>query len=690
MSQIHPPKGETVHTSSHVGYDPLAGHHERGTQDFWRLRLGHRTARSQTGDVMTWTAVANLNTARQGLALVTAPSPAGDLVLYAIGGDGGANAAVLGWVETFDPAAPAAWNNASVTPLSGQVLTGVAAATLAGQVHVIGGTRVGPVVSSVTTHNIFDPPTNTWAAAGTPAPLHTARAYHAAVTGTDGGIYAIGGVGGAGNTLNSVERYDPVAHAWSAVASMPTPRSGLAACVVGNNIYAIGGQDSSGTPLTTVEVFNTVSRTWNAVTLPSLLGGRTKLAACSGPGGLIYAIGGLSSSSAATPAADVYSWDQSMSSTWVSVFPSLPSATGLLAAALGPDGRLYAVGGDTTVGNAASTRAAEVFTAGVAQPQPYIGNGTYQSPDIILNDSSGNTIALGGQPSGPWDTQLAPSTDYALSARIHNDSGVAAPETVVRFWSFPGGVGTAGTLLSEVVVTIPTGGTAVNSPVPFHSAGAGQHECAVVSLSDAQAPFINVDATSAAQVPDPTVEHPGGLAHYASAWRNTDSILLGPGHIWHLPFTAGTWLREPLPIKIEVTATRVPVGFEKTGEAAKLRDDLRLLGAAPRTPLFLAPRVRAGLKPAPELDISISMPGKEEFERLADDERRELRTSHKDPAHFTVRGRIPDDAKPGEAFLVDIGAHHPESEGHPARTVRWLQVLYVTDRLILREDRYDK
>ena len=98
-----------------------------------------------------------------------------------------------------------------------------------------------------------------------------------------------------------------------------------------------------------------------------------------------------------------------------------------------------------------------MFTTAVAQPQPYIGNGTYQSPDIILTDSSGNPVMLGGQPMGPWDTQLAPNTNYGLSAHIHNDSGVAAPDTVVRFWSFAGGVASAGTLLSEVVATDPGG-----------------------------------------------------------------------------------------------------------------------------------------------------------------------------------------------------------------------------------------
>jgi hypothetical protein len=120
----------------------------------------------------------------------------------------------------------------------------------------------------------------------------------------------------------------------------------------------------------------------------------------------------------------------------------------------------------------------------------------------------------------------------------------------------------------------------------------------------------------------------------------------------------------------------------------KLLEDLRVLGATPPKPLFLAPRVRAGLEPAHELEISVSVPERDkEFERLRDGEHRELRTSHTEPANFTVRGRIPDDAKPGEVFLVDVGAHYPEGEARAARTIRWLQVLYVTDRLISQKGR---
>ena len=647
---------------------------------------------------MTWTAVAPLpagpNGARQSLALVTAPAPppGSGLVLYAIGGDPGQNGGAIGQVEMFTPApAPGTWANGPTLP--GQAVTKLAAANLGGQVHVVGGTRGGAVVIPVKTHNIYDPASNVWS---TGPDLGTARAGHALVAAPDGYIYALGGIDGAtGQATGSVERWKPGDMAWTPITSTPpmTARAGLAACVVGNLIYAIGGQSGAGAALTTVEVFNTAAGSWNTTALPAaqqLPHGRAWLAASLGPGGLIYAIGGLDASSA--PASDVYIWDGSSPTGWATSPTSLSAgsgtATASLAAALGPDGRLYAVGGNQTANETGlAIPAAEVFPTTIVQPQPYIGNGTYQSPDIHLFDMNGTEIFPGGAP-GVWDTLLTPNSHYTMKAFIHNDppASSSAYNTIVRFWSFPGGVGTAGTLLAEVPSTIQPGGTTVplptQSPVLFPTGPSGTHQCAVVSLSDPAAPFINVDAPTAAQVPDPTVPQPAASSHYASAWRNTDSMGVGPGHIWHLPFTAGTWILEPLPVHIEVMTAKVPLRYEEIGEAAKLREELRFLGARAHLPLFLAPRVRSGLKAAPELEISIVVPKeRKEPVRLAEGERHELRTSHERPAAFTVRGRIPDDAREGEAFLVDVGAHYAEGDGRPARTIRWLEVLYVTDML---------
>ena len=60
----------------------------------------------------------------------------------------------------------------------------------------------------------------------------------------NGYLYAVGGYDGvARQCLNSVERYDPEADAWSSVEPMTQRRSGAAVAVLENMLYAIGGHN---------------------------------------------------------------------------------------------------------------------------------------------------------------------------------------------------------------------------------------------------------------------------------------------------------------------------------------------------------------------------------------------------------------------------------------------------------------
>ena len=85
----------------------------------------------------------------------------------------------------------------------------LAAASGSDGLHALGGAASwgGPVLA---THEIYDPATNVWSPAQS---MPTARAGHAAVTGPDGLIYAIGGAddpfGDPGSFLATVEAYDP-------------------------------------------------------------------------------------------------------------------------------------------------------------------------------------------------------------------------------------------------------------------------------------------------------------------------------------------------------------------------------------------------------------------------------------------------------------------------------------------------
>jgi hypothetical protein len=62
----------------------------------------------------------------------------------------------------------------------------------------------------------------------TVAPMPTARLALAAVTGTDGTIYAIGGEDWNGFTrvpFSNMEAYNPATNTWKTLASMPTARN---------------------------------------------------------------------------------------------------------------------------------------------------------------------------------------------------------------------------------------------------------------------------------------------------------------------------------------------------------------------------------------------------------------------------------------------------------------------------------
>ena len=131
-----------------------------------------------------------------------------------------------------------------------------------------------------------------------PLRLHQA----AAVTGSDGRIYLLGGEAydeatRKGTVLNSVEIYSPTTNTWSFAPSMPIPRRAFAA-VAGRDgrIYVIGGTsrstyDASDYPhLSSVNAYCPRTRRWSAVAslpIPS-----APLAAVMAPDGRMYAIDG--------------------------------------------------------------------------------------------------------------------------------------------------------------------------------------------------------------------------------------------------------------------------------------------------------------------------------------------------------------------------------------------------------------
>jgi N-acetylneuraminic acid mutarotase len=116
-----------------------------------------------------------------------------------------------------------------------------AAASYGGKIYVFGGERNGQTVNEVAAYN---PETNSWTAA---ASMPTPRNHHGAAL-AGGKIYLVGGRPG---NLSANEEFDPTTETWTMKAPLPTGRSGIAVAALGRYVYAFGGEGNSASPLGT-------------------------------------------------------------------------------------------------------------------------------------------------------------------------------------------------------------------------------------------------------------------------------------------------------------------------------------------------------------------------------------------------------------------------------------------------------
>jgi N-acetylneuraminic acid mutarotase len=223
-----------------------------------------------------------------------------------------------------------------------------------GSIYAFGGYSNGSILKSV---DVYDPRVNKWNTTSV-ADMPTPRARFAAVLGPDGRIYLLGGVSSTfGGVLNTVDVYDPVANKWSTIPVMPTPRYDFAA-VVGpdGRIYALGGLNATnGSGLTTVDVYNLKTNRWSTGTVPDMPTPRAGFAAVVGPDGRIYALGsGIANGRGGVDAVKTVDAYDVKTNSWSPVPPML-TPHGVFAAVLGPDHRIYVLGGMSASGSALPT-----------------------------------------------------------------------------------------------------------------------------------------------------------------------------------------------------------------------------------------------------------------------------------------------------------------------------------------------
>jgi N-acetylneuraminic acid mutarotase len=176
------------------------------------------------------------------------------------------------------------------------------------------------------------------------SPLPAPKTLHGAATGSDGRVYAFGGTSDDGPPVTAtVFAYDVNADTWTSTAPLAAgPRRNFAyASDASGLIYAIGGYDFSGPPfaLNRVEQYDPSADAWNE--LPDMPTRRQGAAAASGPDGRIYVMGGTDTSFQTVAVTEIF---DPAADAWTAAAPMNTPRTGFGAAA-GSDGRIYVFGG---------------------------------------------------------------------------------------------------------------------------------------------------------------------------------------------------------------------------------------------------------------------------------------------------------------------------------------------------------
>ena len=231
----------------------------------------------------TWTAKMAMPETTRGAAVAKGLNG----IIYVIGGFNGTSKSTA--IQAYNTTSNT-WSKK--TPIPVEVWMAGAAVGDDGKIYVFGGESYSTFYSNKT--QIYDPTTDTWTN-GTHMP--TSRSLLGVAKGPDGLIYAVGGCNGS--ALSVVEAYDPSTDTWTEKAPMPSPKLEFS-LVLGpdKKIYAIGGGTSYGNNIgpffNTVEIYDSKTDVWtipgwSESTMPTE---RKELGAALGNNGRIYAIGG--------------------------------------------------------------------------------------------------------------------------------------------------------------------------------------------------------------------------------------------------------------------------------------------------------------------------------------------------------------------------------------------------------------
>ena len=314
----------------------------------------------------------------------------------------------------------------------------VAALLPNGKVLVAAGYLTPGVLTA--TAQLYDPATATWSSTGS---LTTPRQFHRSAILADGRVLVAGGLGmdgqGGFTPLRSAEVYDPSTGRWTPAGNMSVARwSHSVTTLADGRVLVMGGTSSAGDtepPLGSAEIYNPTTNSWTRAA--DLLTARSEHRAALLPDGRILAAGGygatdcLSTAELYDPAADRWTATGAMTG------PRIIFDLTLL-----PSGMLLAAGGGSCSG---VLNTAELYNPGIGtwSPAADLTQARLQASATVL--SSGKVLLAGGQsgadhPSGvPLGTptselygvrEVASGGIVTVSAASFFDNGAVAPESL--------------------------------------------------------------------------------------------------------------------------------------------------------------------------------------------------------------------------------------------------------------------
>jgi N-acetylneuraminic acid mutarotase len=182
----------------------------------------------------------------------------------------------------------------------------------------------------------YDPGTRAWTRS---ADLAIGRSDAGVASVPDGRVYVAGGwawdASGQSQTAWAVEEFSPLTGRWRRVADLHYPRAGVRLVVPRDGlVYAIGGFPNGSV----VEAYDPASDEWTVH--PAMAVERSDFAAAAGPDGRIYVLGGVVGGDAS---ASVAAYDPE-TRTW-STRATMPHPRQQHTAVLAPNGRIYVAGG---------------------------------------------------------------------------------------------------------------------------------------------------------------------------------------------------------------------------------------------------------------------------------------------------------------------------------------------------------